>query len=109
MRMCPPQSASALCVKPSSEERERELEKDNGKGRGRGRKREREREAERQRGREAERVSERMTKIPRASSSSKKITQGADARPREKTWRTALSDSPTYLLKPSSSYHMTGR
>jgi len=34
-----------------------------------------------------------------ASSSSKNITQGAEARAREKTWRTARSLSPTYYEK----------
>eukprot|EP00962_Isochrysis_galbana_P018378 scaffold5305_cov107-Isochrysis_galbana.AAC.2 len=36
-----------------------------------------------------------------ASSSSKKMTHGADARPRAKSSRTARSDSPTYLLRSS--------
>lgn len=39
-----------------------------------------------------------------ASSSSKKITQGDEARALENTWRTARSLSPTYYDRPFIGY-----
>lgn len=38
----------------------------------------------------------------KASSSSKNITHGEEARARENTWRTARSLSPTYYVSPGS-------